>query len=85
MGRAYAGTLGPLACGAILARGLVHGGGFEATILSACGGLFLFAGIGYIAGELADLFIRESVATQFQAALATYEAAAKDRPSTTKT
>lgn len=81
MGRAYAGTLGPLACGVILARGLVHGGGFEATILSACGGLFLFAGIGYIAGQLADLFVRDSVRAQFQAALASYEGAAKDRPS----
>ena len=75
MGRAYAGTLGPLACGVILARGLVHGGGFEATILSACGGLFLFAGIGYVAGRLAELVIRDSVRTQFQTALATYEAA----------
>ncbi len=77
MGRAYAGTLGPLACACVLARGLVHGGGFEATVLSASGGLFLFAGIGYLAGNLADLFVRESVAAQFQAALATYVAAAK--------
>jgi hypothetical protein len=75
MGQAYAGTLGPLAFGVILARGLIHGGGFESNVLAACGGLFLFAGIGYIAGQLADLFVRESVSTQFQAALATYEAA----------
>ena len=73
----------------ILARGLVHGGGLEGTILCACGGLFLFAGIGYLGGQLADLFVRESVAAQFQAALATYEAATKDqtaasRPSPTK-
>ena len=79
MGRAYAGTLGPLACGVILARSLIHGGGVEATILFACGGLFLFAGIGYIAGQLADLFVHESVRTQFQAALATYEAADQQR------
>ena len=81
MGRAYAGTLGPLACGVILTRGLVHGGGFEATVLAACGGLFLFAGIGYIAGQLAALFVRDSVRMQFQAALASYEVAAKERPS----
>jgi hypothetical protein len=79
MGRAYAGTLGPLACAVILTRGLVHGGGVEATILFACGALFLFAGIGYVAGQLADLFVRESVRTQFQAALATYEQAASGK------
>lgn len=77
MGRAYAGTLGPLACAVILTRGLVQGTGMEANVLTACGGLFLFAAIGYVAGQLADLFVRESVSTQFQAALATYEAAAK--------
>lgn len=77
MGRAYAGTLGPLACGVILTRGLLGGGGLESTILSSCGGLFLFALIGYVAGQLADLFVRESVVTQFQAALATYQEAAE--------
>ena len=73
MGRAYAGTLGPLACGMILTRGLVHGAGVEATVLAACGGLFLFATIGYVAGQLADQFVRESVTTQFQAALAAWD------------
>ena len=73
MGQAYAGTLGPLACGLILTRGLVQGGGCEATILAACGGLFLFALIGYVAGQLADHLVRESVAAQFRAALAAWE------------
>jgi hypothetical protein len=40
--------------------------------------LFLFAAIGYIAGQVADLLVRESVTRQFQAALVTYEAAAKE-------
>jgi hypothetical protein len=57
----------------ILARGLVHGAEVEATVLVASGGLFLFALIGYIAGQLADLFVRESVRTQFQAALVAWE------------
>ena len=83
MGRAYAGTLGPLVCGLIVARSLIHGGGTEATILSACGGLFLFAAIGFVAGQLADLFVRESVRNQFRAALATYEAAAQNRQAKT--
>lgn len=73
MGRAYAGTLGFLASGMILTRGLVHDWGLEATILSACGGLFLFALVGYVAGGLAELFVRESVRTQFQAALAAWQ------------
>jgi hypothetical protein len=73
MGRTYAGSLGLLACGITLIRGLVQGASSEATILTACGGLFLFALVGYVAGELAELFVRESVRTQFQAALAEWE------------
>ena len=57
----------------ILTRGLVHGGSAEATILAACGGLFLFALIGYVAGQLADHLVRESVRTQFQAAVASLQ------------
>jgi uncharacterized membrane protein len=79
MGKAYAGTLGPLAFATMIVRGLVHGGGIESTILAAVGGLFLFALIGYIAGQLADLFVRDSVRSQFQAALAAYERAAAER------
>lgn len=79
MGRAYAGTLGPLACGMILTRGLVHGSGTEATVLAACGGLFLFALVGYVAGQFADHLVRESVRTQFQAALAQWEKAASEK------
>jgi hypothetical protein len=73
MGRAYAGSLGLLACVIILIRGLVHGAGAEATILAASGGLFLFAFVGYVAGQLADMLVRESVASQFQTAMAAWE------------
>lgn len=73
MGRAYAGILGPLACGIILARGLVAGSSAEASLLAASGGLFLFAAIGYVAGHTAELLVRDSVRTQFQAALAAWE------------
>lgn len=79
MGKAYAGTLGPLACATLIVRGLVHGGGIESIILAAIGGLFLFALIGFVAGQLADLFVRDSVRSQFQAALAAYEQAAAQR------
>jgi hypothetical protein len=73
MGRAYAGILGPLACGIILARGILAGGSAEGTLLAASGGLFLFAAIGYLAGQAAELLVRDSVKTQFQAALIAWE------------
>jgi hypothetical protein len=65
--------MGLLACGIILIRGLVHGAGAEATILAASGGLFLFALVGYVAGQLADMLVRESVTSQFQTAMAAWE------------
>jgi hypothetical protein len=80
MQRTYAGMLGLVACGVILARSLLHAGGLESTVLAACGGLFLFALIGFVAGGLADLFVRESVRTQFQSALAAWEKNEKQTP-----
>ena len=80
MGRQYAGILGPLASGIILARGVLHGCGVEATLLTASGGLFLFATIGWLAGSLADRMVRESVRTQFQSALAAWKLKEKNRP-----
>jgi hypothetical protein len=73
MGRAYAGVLGLLACGIILARSLVTGGGADSTLLAASGGLFVFAAIGYLAGQTAELLVRDSVRSQFQAALTAWE------------
>lgn len=73
MGRAYAGVLGSLACGMILARGVIACGGLESTIASACLALFGFAALGWIAGQLAERFTQESVRMRFQAALASLE------------
>lgn len=73
MGRTYAGILGLVACGIILARGLVAGRSVEGTLLSASGGMFLFAALGYLAGQAAELLVRDSVRSQFQAAVAAYE------------
>lgn len=84
MGRKYAGILGPLACGIILARGVLHGSGVEATMLAASSGLFLFAAIGWLTGSLADRLVRESVHTQFQTALAAWQTNEKNRPLTGK-
>lgn len=84
MARTYAGVLGLTACGTILARGLLQGSGVETTMLAAVGGLFLFALIGCVAGALADQFVRESVRTQFQSALAAWEKNNAVQPANTK-
>ena len=73
MGRAYAGILGPLAFALVCARGVLATGGMEATLLAAMAALFVFAGIGYLAGQTADYLVRESVRTQFQTAMAAWE------------
>ena len=73
MGRAYAGILGTLACGITLARGLVAGAAIDGIVLAACATLFLFAAIGYLAGQMAELIVRDAVQTQFQTALVEWE------------
>ena len=73
MGRAYAGILGPLAFALVCARGVLAAGGVEATLLAAIAALFVFAAIGYLAGQTADYLVRESVRIQFQTAMAAWE------------
>ena len=79
MGRAYAGILGPLAFAISIARGVALGSGVEGTLLAASAALFVFATIGYFAGQTAELLVSESVRTQFQAAMAAWEAKALDK------
>jgi hypothetical protein len=74
MGRAYAGTLGPLAFALIIARGLVAGSGVEGTLAAASATLFVFGAIGYIVGQIAELLVSESVRKQFQVAMAAWDA-----------
>ena len=73
MGRAYAGILGPLAFAISIARGVALGSGVEGTLLAASAALFVFAAIGYIAGQTADYLVSESVRTQFQTAMTAWE------------
>jgi hypothetical protein len=79
MGRAYAGILGPLAFAISIARGVALGSGVEGTLLAASAALFVFAAIGYFAGQTAELLVSESVRTQFQAAMAAWEAKTLDK------
>jgi hypothetical protein len=77
MGRAYAGVLGPLAFALCLARGIAAGSGVERLLLAASAALFVFAAMGYLIGQTADYLVSDSVRTQFQAAMAAWEAKQK--------
>ena len=85
MGRSYAGMLGPLAFALVIARGAVAGWALEPTLLSASAALFVFAAIGYLAGQLAEFLVNESVRMQFQAAMAAWETKQPQEHNRTKT
>ena len=61
MGRTYAGVLGSVAFLTVLARSLIEGGGAFATLQLATICLFGFAGLGFVAGQIADMVVFESV------------------------
>jgi len=87
MGRGYAGILGSLAFALLIARGAAIGAGVEGTLVAASSGMFLFAALGYIAGQTGDYLIRDSVRSQFRSAMAALETKPKNdktqpRPST---
>ncbi len=75
MGRVYAGILGPLAFGVVVARNLVAGEGAEAALFAAPLALFAFAAIGYVIGWIADKTITEAIEAQFYAQLQAEESA----------
>ncbi len=75
MGRTYAGILGPLAFTTILGRSLIGTSSVESTMMLATICLFLFAGIGYLVGQVADSIVLEAVRTNFDRELAAREAA----------
>ena len=65
MGRTYAGILGLLAFGTVIARSLVRGGNVDAALVTASGTLFAFAALGYIIGSIAERTIVEAIEIQF--------------------
>ena len=67
MGRSYAGILGPLAFALTIARGVILGGSVEETLATACVGLFVCGGLGFVVGEIAQNTVDESVRTRFAA------------------
>lgn len=75
MGRTYAGILGPLAFTTTLARSVINNSSVESTLMFATLCLFLFAGIGYVVGRVADSIVLEAVNANFHHELHTREAA----------
>ena len=75
MGRTYAGILGPLAFTTILARSVIEFSSVESAMMLATVCLFLFAGIGYLVGQVADSIVLEAVKANFNKALLVREAA----------
>ena len=84
MGRTYAGILGSLAFALVAARGVIAGGGLDASVLSASMSLFVFAAAGYLAGRAAEFLIRDSVRTQFQRAMADWTQKTQNTKTQTK-
>ena len=75
MGRTYAGILGPVAFGVIVARSVLCGESVESTLIAAPMALFLFAAIGFVIGSIADRTIVEAIETRFHAQLKAEEKA----------
>ena len=69
MGRTYAGILGPLAFGVVIARCLAHGGSAASALQAAPVALFAFTFIGYIIGSIAERTIVEAIEAKFHAQL----------------
>jgi hypothetical protein len=69
----YAGILGLLAFATCLARGIVHGGGFESSLGTACLAMFMFAAVGLILGYVAQRTVEASVEQRVAAELAAEE------------
>jgi len=85
MGRTYAGILGLLAFGLVLARGLLLGSDTVACLAAACGGLFGFAAVGLVAGTLADRFTGEAVKAKFEEAMKSLDSEQKTKKPKTAT
>jgi len=73
MGRQFAGTLGFLALGTVVARGILHGADVQSALTAGSLCLIVFAAIGYVAGQLAQWIVDESVRAKFAAQIETGE------------
>ena len=78
MARIFAGIFGPLAFLTSLARGAVHSGSANSTLLAAWCSLLLFSAAGYLIGWVAGLTIDQSVYATVSAELSTLETQSQD-------
>ncbi len=81
MARTYAGILALLAFLTALLQGLFHAGDVKATIETAWCSLWIFAGIGYVLGQIAERTVGESVGARIAARVAAEQAAQKNAKS----
>ena len=75
MGRVYAGILGPISFGVVVARSLVDSDRVDTALYTAPIALFAFAAIGYVIGFIAERTITEGVEARFHAQLRAHESA----------
>ena len=80
MARQYAGILGLLALMVSLMRGIVAGGGSEATLWTAWLGLLAFTVLGAVIGWLAERIVREAVSSRILAELRRRRSPRSPRP-----
>ncbi len=81
MGQNFAGIMGFAAFLAVVARGCVHDSSIESTIRLSLMGLFAFAEVGLVIGQIADHTICHTVRRDFQERLqASRRAAATSEP-----
>ena len=78
MGRTYAGLLGPVAFGVIVAQSVLGGESAESTLIAASLALFTFAAIGYVIGSIADRTIVEAIESRFHEQLKAEEKVTAD-------
>ena len=77
MGRTYAGILGPLAFSTVLSRALINGSTSLVALQTATLCLFVFAAIGYVAGQIAQTIVSDVVRARFDEELASRDEAAE--------
>lgn len=65
MGRSYAGALGLIAFATIVARGVIQQASASSTIPTAACALFVFAGLGYVLGRIAERAIDGDLKAHF--------------------
>ena len=66
MGRTYAGILGPISFGTVIASNLIDGGSIESAMIFGSLALFAFAAIGYVVGVVAERIVVEAITLRFR-------------------